>query len=437
MSTINTNGLDVNYPIPGQNNNSQGFRNNFTNIKQNLDIAGNEISDLQNKAVLKTALANSTINNDMANTLIANASVLQFRNTTYNLGNALVGNVLVDCSIGDVQYGNLAGNINLQFGSWVPVNTKGGVQLQLGRPNANVNYSIFFPEQVIVDDSFGIPLVENYNISNNGSTISFPHGVTQINLQLTTVDCGNSIYVTPLNRPYKTTQIQYGTPPSTGRLGDVNGTIYMPDSVTQLKVTSTTTGTDVLTITDNDTSSLYTGMPLMFTGSVFGGVNTANTYYVRNVVSNTTFTVSDTTSVASNISLSSASGNMYANPISYIYVAVDNYSANAVNRNIDSTTAPNTITVSGSTANLVVNYPIIFTSTDITGNMAGLMVDTVYYVKTVDLGNNAITISQTRYNGVAGPEYQGVTTVGTGNVDVDYTVFDGPDIFRRIPLQPF
>ena len=28
-STINTNGLDVNYPIPGKNNSSQGFRNNY------------------------------------------------------------------------------------------------------------------------------------------------------------------------------------------------------------------------------------------------------------------------------------------------------------------------------------------------------------------------------------------------------------------------
>ena len=36
MSTINTNGLDVNYPIPGVNNNSQGFRDNFTSIKTNL-----------------------------------------------------------------------------------------------------------------------------------------------------------------------------------------------------------------------------------------------------------------------------------------------------------------------------------------------------------------------------------------------------------------
>jgi len=77
MSSINTNSLDVNYPIPGQNNTTQGFRDNFTNIKTNLDIAGDEISDLQNKVVLKSALANSVLNNDMANTVIANAATLQ------------------------------------------------------------------------------------------------------------------------------------------------------------------------------------------------------------------------------------------------------------------------------------------------------------------------------------------------------------------------
>ena len=52
-SAINTNGIDVNYPIPGQNNSSQGFRNNFNAIKTNIDTAGTEITDLQNKVVKK------------------------------------------------------------------------------------------------------------------------------------------------------------------------------------------------------------------------------------------------------------------------------------------------------------------------------------------------------------------------------------------------
>ena len=91
MSSINTNGINVNYPVPGVNNNSQGFRDNFAAIKTNLDTAGTEITDLQNKVVLKAALDNSTLNNDMANTLISNALTKNFRASTYNLGNSISG----------------------------------------------------------------------------------------------------------------------------------------------------------------------------------------------------------------------------------------------------------------------------------------------------------------------------------------------------------
>ena len=434
MSTINTNGIDVNYPIPGQNNSTQGFRNNFTAIRQNLNIAASEISDLQNKVVLKSALANSTLNNDMANTLIANASTLQFRATTYNLGNALVDNVLIDCTLGDVQYGNLAGNITLDFGSWIPTNTQGGIELQLGRPNANVNYSIFFPSEAVFESRYGWPIIENSDYANNVSTLTFPHDLLQINLKLYSNDCGNTIFVQPINRPFKTTQVQYGVPPSTGRLGDTNGTIYIGDSVAQFTVTSSTSSDFFVTA---NTASLYTGMPVVFTGTSFeANVVVGNTYYVGNIANTTHFTISANANASGNVNLAGGSGTLYANPISYMYVAVDTYSANAVNRNIDSTTAPNIITVSGGTANLVANYPIQFTATaNANANTGGLTTDSVYYIKSVS-GSN-ITVSMTRNNGVAGPEYQSITTVGSGNVDVDYTVFDGPDIFRRIPLQPF
>ena len=101
---------------------------------------------------------------------------------------------------------------------------------------------------------------------------------------------------------------------------------------------------------------------------------------------------------------------------------------------IDSTTGPNIITVISS-ANLQVNRPIIFTTDDPTGNLAGVEIGFPYYIKSIS--GTDITISTTRNNGVAGPEYQGITSVTSGNVDVDYTTYVGSDIFRRIPLQPF
>ena len=60
-SQINPNNIDGSYPVAGQPNNTQGFRDNFTNIKQNFQYAETEIDDLQNKVVLKQALAGGTL----------------------------------------------------------------------------------------------------------------------------------------------------------------------------------------------------------------------------------------------------------------------------------------------------------------------------------------------------------------------------------------
>jgi len=46
-SQINPTNIDITYPIAGQDNDTQGFRNNFTNIKNNLSAAKDEISTLQ------------------------------------------------------------------------------------------------------------------------------------------------------------------------------------------------------------------------------------------------------------------------------------------------------------------------------------------------------------------------------------------------------
>jgi hypothetical protein len=117
-----------------------------------------------------------------------------------------------------------------------------------------------------------------------------------------------------------------------------------------------------------------------------------------------------------------------------MYVAVDNYSAQAYNKNIGSTTAPNVITISSSMGNVEVNCPVIFSGVALAN--ANIESNKVYYVKSIS--GSDITISETRYNGVAGPTYENVATfITTSSLTMDVTVYDGPDIFRRTPLQPF
>ncbi|CAB5215039.1 hypothetical protein UFOVP190_371 [uncultured Caudovirales phage] len=56
-STINTTNIDVTYPIAGQDNDTQGFRDNFRNIKNNLNTAASEITAIQaNVTTLQTAI---------------------------------------------------------------------------------------------------------------------------------------------------------------------------------------------------------------------------------------------------------------------------------------------------------------------------------------------------------------------------------------------
>ncbi len=46
-SQINPNNIDGAYPVAGQDNNSQGFRDNFTSTKVNFQYAADEITELQ------------------------------------------------------------------------------------------------------------------------------------------------------------------------------------------------------------------------------------------------------------------------------------------------------------------------------------------------------------------------------------------------------
>jgi|688.fasta_scaffold08523_3 hypothetical protein len=43
--------IDINFPTPGEDNDSQGFRTNFSMIKSALDVAGDEISTLQSNLI--------------------------------------------------------------------------------------------------------------------------------------------------------------------------------------------------------------------------------------------------------------------------------------------------------------------------------------------------------------------------------------------------
>jgi hypothetical protein len=85
-SLINPNNIDGGYPVAGQDNNSQGFRDNFTNTKTNFQFAADEISQLQSYAVLKAALTGTVLDNNMNGSVLSNAQLQDMSLTRVALG---------------------------------------------------------------------------------------------------------------------------------------------------------------------------------------------------------------------------------------------------------------------------------------------------------------------------------------------------------------
>ena len=79
-SAIVSSTINQNFPVAGQDNNSQGFRDNFTNTVNNFTFAAAELTDLQNNAVLKAALGSvgqtGTPTNDLNYAFLTHAQLI-------------------------------------------------------------------------------------------------------------------------------------------------------------------------------------------------------------------------------------------------------------------------------------------------------------------------------------------------------------------------
>ena len=113
-SLINPNNIDGSYPVAGQDNNSQGFRDNFTNTKVNFQYAEDEINDLQAKAVLKSALTGGVLDNNMLDNLIYAAKIQDFSATKVTLG-SVGASVPVNYALGHYQSLSTNASITLSF----------------------------------------------------------------------------------------------------------------------------------------------------------------------------------------------------------------------------------------------------------------------------------------------------------------------------------
>lgn len=130
-SAINYSAINTAYPVAGQDNNSQGFRDNFTAISAGLSTAKTEISALQQNAVLVQDLATSSIPvvNNLLGSTISNGLISQLNPVFYNLGNVTSAGSLININNGPVQQVRLTGSATLTFSNWGPAGSFSSVKL--------------------------------------------------------------------------------------------------------------------------------------------------------------------------------------------------------------------------------------------------------------------------------------------------------------------
>lgn len=189
MSNINPNNIDGTYPIAGQDNDSQGFRDNFTNIKNNLSFAKSELEDLAGKVLLKSPLIGTVLSNEMNDAPISGAKIRDFSETVVDHG-TVTGMVTMDHTAGHYHTMTLSSDVLLNFTNWPLTGALGRIRVAITVPSNQ--FSLFLPATVVT----GLSSIAGVA----GDKIQFGAPDTVI-YEFTTSDGGMTIAINDLSRP--------------------------------------------------------------------------------------------------------------------------------------------------------------------------------------------------------------------------------------------
>ena len=188
-SQINPNNIDGTYPVAGVPNNTQGMRDNFTNTRTNFQYAADELTELQNKSLLKAGIGNTVPDNNMNNQEIY---AVQLRDVSYAYSalTATAGSINIDYSVAIFQQINLSGPISLSFSNWPTAGTAG--TLQVGFNITNVSQTVTLPAAV----TQGVTTIAGISPGTPGVSNTITFGTTgNFAFEFITVDGGTNVWV--------------------------------------------------------------------------------------------------------------------------------------------------------------------------------------------------------------------------------------------------
>lgn len=194
-SQIQPYNIDGTFPVAGQDNSSQGFRDNFTNIKNNFIFAQGEINDLQAKAIVSSPLSGQTVTNNMAGTQITAPQLKAWTQTVIDLG--VVSTVAtLDFTQGNFQKVTTADPISINFSNWpatAGANSVGYGSMRVWFVVGDVAHTIRLPGAVDI----GVGDIAGYNPLTQEITFDQPGNYV---FEFSSIDGGQSYLIFDLAR---------------------------------------------------------------------------------------------------------------------------------------------------------------------------------------------------------------------------------------------
>jgi hypothetical protein len=183
-SNIVPGNIDETYPKAGQDNSSQGFRDNFSGIKNNFTEAKTEIEALQsNKASLNAS-------SDFANNEVIRAKFKNNSETVYPHGTVSGGSITLNHNNGHYQTATVTADTTFAFSNF-PSGALGRIILDITvSPTAT---TLTFPSAVIKADNV---------TGSDGTSDQITPGLGRVLYEFMSPDGGTTVLMHQLGKQY-------------------------------------------------------------------------------------------------------------------------------------------------------------------------------------------------------------------------------------------
>ena len=184
-SNIVPGNVDGTYPKAGQDNSSQGFRDNFSAIKNNFTEAKTEIEDLQ------TNKASTNANVNFSDYVVSKAVFKDTAETVYGHGSVSSGSVTLDHENGHYQTLTITADTTFAFLNFPATNTVGRIILDITvSPGAT---TLTFPTALLKADNVH---------GSDGTSDAITPGLGRALYEFISTDGGTTVLMHQLGKQY-------------------------------------------------------------------------------------------------------------------------------------------------------------------------------------------------------------------------------------------